>query len=84
MYFFFLLLFKDTDFNKMFDGEICLADSATTHMIIRNKRYFLNLNIIKANVNTISGLVDLIEGTGRAMVILAKVRNLIFIMPIFT
>ena len=53
----------DIDFNKMFDGEICLADNATIHTILRNKRYFFNLNIIKANVNTISGPIDLIEGT---------------------
>ena len=56
----------------MFDGEIYLADSATTHTIFRNKRYFLNLNLIKANVNTISGPIDLIERTRRAMIILAK------------
>ena len=64
------------DFNKMFDGEICLADSAITHTILRNKMYFLNLNLIKVNVNTISGPVDLIEGTGRAMIILAKSTKL--------
>ena len=56
----------------MFDGEICFADSVTTHMILRNKRYFLNLNLIKENVNTILGPVGFIEGTGRAMNILAK------------
>ena len=57
----------------MFDGEICLVDSATTHTILRNKRFFfLNLNLIKANMNTISGPIDLIEGTGKAMIILAK------------
>ena len=56
----------------MFDGEIYLADSATTHTIFRNKRYFLNLNLIKANVNTISGPLDIIEGTGRAIIILTK------------
>ena len=56
----------------MFDGEICLADSATTHTILQNKMYFLNLNLIKVNVNIISALIDFIESTGRAMIILTK------------
>lgn len=60
------------DFNKIFDGKIYLIDSATTHTILRNKRYFSNSNLIKACVNTISSSVDLIKGTRRSMIILTK------------
>ena len=59
----FLLLFKDIDFNKMFDGEIGLPDSATANTILQNKRYFSNLNLIKANVIPMLGPVNLIEDT---------------------
>ena len=64
------------NFNKIFDGEICLADSATTHMIFQNKMYFSNLNLIKANVNIIPAQVDFIEVTGRVMIILTKSTKL--------
>jgi peptide/histidine transporter 3/4 len=46
--------------------EICLADSATTHTILRDRKYFSNLISTRANVTTISGPADLIEGSGRA------------------
>jgi hypothetical protein len=51
-------------------GDICLADSATTHTILRHKQYFSNLRMMKAKVNTILGLIDLIEGFGRASIML--------------
>ncbi|KAK1570985.1 hypothetical protein Q3G72_010194 [Acer saccharum] len=59
-----------SDIEKQNTGDICLADSATTHTILRNQKYFLNLTLLKANVNTISGPADLIEGSGRAMIFL--------------
>ena len=52
------------------DDDICLADSATTHTILRNKKYFSNLTLVKAKVNTITGSTDAIEGSGRATIIL--------------
>ena len=40
-----------------------VADSVTTHTILQNKKYFSILNLIKVNMNTISGPIYIIEGT---------------------
>ena len=40
---------------KMNEGDVCLAHCATTHTILREKEYFLNLIITNANVSTIFG-----------------------------
>ena len=61
---------KMSDIEKQNIGDICLADSATTYTILRNQKYFMNLTLLKANVNTISGPTDLIEGSSRAMILL--------------
>jgi len=55
------------------DGkEQCLLDCATTHTILRNKEYFTQLRAYEGNVTTISGASKLIEGSGRAIVILPR------------
>ena len=51
-------------------GDICLADCATTHSILQQKKYFSKLTLAPSNVTTISSLVNLIEGFGRATIIL--------------
>ena len=51
---------------KMNGDDVCLADYATTHTILRDKRYFLELTLIKANISTISCTTNLVEGSGRA------------------
>ena len=61
---------KLSDIEKQDTRDICLADSATTHTILRNQKDFLNLTLLKANVNTISGLTDLIESSVRAMILI--------------
>ena len=53
-----------------FVGDTSLVDCATTHTILRYKKYFSNLTLVQSNVNTILGLVDLIKGLGRATIIL--------------
>ena len=55
---------------KINGGEICLADSVTTHTILRDQKYFSHITLVEANVNTISGLTDLIDGCGRATIML--------------
>ena len=55
-----------------FVGDACLADCATTHTILRDKKYFSNFTLAQSNVHTISGPVDLIKGSGRATIILPK------------
>ena len=56
--------------SKINGGEICLTDSATTHTILRDQKYFSHITLVEANVNTISGLIDLIDGSGRATIML--------------
>ena len=49
-----------------------LAYCATTHTILSDKKYFSNISLVKSNVNTISGPVDLIQGSERATIILPR------------
>ena len=53
-------------------GDACLADCATTHTILRDKKYFSNFTLPQSNVHTISGSVNLIKGSGKATTILSK------------
>ena len=48
-------------------GDICLADSATTHIILHDKRYFLDLTL-----KIISETANLIEGSEKANILLAN------------
>ena len=50
---------------KMNEDDVCLIDCATTHTILRDKKYFLELTLIKANVSIISSTTNLVEGFGR-------------------
>ncbi|GAV85309.1 hypothetical protein CFOL_v3_28747, partial [Cephalotus follicularis] len=52
--------------------DICIADSATTHTILQSEKYFSHLTIAKANVGTISGTSDLIEGSGMTNFVLSN------------
>ena len=58
--------------SKMNRDDFCLADSATTHTILKDKNYFQILKLCKANVNTISSSSNLIECSGRAIIMLPK------------
>ena len=51
-------------------NDVCLADYATMHTILRDKRYSLELTLIKPNVSTISGTTNLVEDFGRANIML--------------
>ena len=53
-------------------GDAYLADCATTHTILRDKKYFSNFTLAQSNVHTISGPVNLIKGSGKATIILMK------------
>ena len=54
----------------MNEGDVYLADCATTHTILQDKRYFLDLTLTNANVSTIFGTANLIEGFRRATIML--------------
>ena len=58
--------------SKINDADICLTDSATMHTIFKAKKYFSHLILGETNVNTISGTIKLIEGSGRANILLSK------------
>lgn len=50
--------------------DIWLADNATTHIILENKRYFYNLVNRKTDATTISDTSKIIEDSGRANMLL--------------
>ena len=54
----------------MNERDVCLADFATTHTILRDKIYFLDLTVTNANVSIISSATNLVEGSGRANIML--------------
>ena len=56
--------------NNINNEDICLVDSATTHTILKDTKYFSYLLMQEANVSTISGSTNLIEGSGRATLLL--------------
>jgi len=58
--------------SKMIGEDLCLADSCTTHTILRDTKYFQYLILNIANVNTISGSSNLIECSGKVNIILPK------------
>lgn len=56
--------------SKIVENDFCLADTATTHKILKDKKYFQYfVRSSSEYVNTISGSANLIEGSGRAYII---------------
>ena len=55
---------------KMNEDDVCLTNCTTTHIILWDKRCFIELTITKANVSTISNTIDLVEGSERANIML--------------
>ncbi|KAJ9561315.1 hypothetical protein OSB04_006475 [Centaurea solstitialis] len=61
---------------KIDDEDICLVDNGSTHTVLKKRRYFSHLTTQKANISTISGVVNIIEGFGKAHVLLPGRTNL--------
>ena len=57
---------------KMNEDDVCLVDCATIHTILWDKRYFLELTLIKVNVSIISSITNLVGGYGKANIILSN------------
>ncbi|KAA3473207.1 Integrase, catalytic core [Gossypium australe] len=57
---------------KIKNEYVCLVDSTTTHIILKVREYFSKLIASGANVNVISGSANLIEGFGRAIILLPR------------
>jgi hypothetical protein len=55
----------------------CLVDSGTTNTILKSKKYFSQLSLVEIRVNIISGISNLIEGSGRAYILLHEGTKLI-------
>ena len=53
-----------------FVKDTCLVDCVTSHTILCDKKYFLNLTLVQSNVNTILGPVDHIKGSRTVTIIL--------------
>ena len=75
-YFSFVSFMKNMDVSHVSvghkDEDICLIDSATTHTILKDRKYFSHIRNGRASVNTIAGNTRIIEGSGRAIIILPK------------
>ena len=54
------------------DENLCLADSAITHTILKNNKFFSCLVMREVNVSTISATTNIIEGSGRATILLPR------------
>jgi len=50
--------------------DLYLSNSATTHTILKEKKYFEYLTLTKANITTISGPINMIKDSGRANILL--------------
>ena len=49
---------------------VYVSKTVQPHTILRDKRYFLKLTLIKANISTISGTTNLVEGSRRVNITL--------------
>jgi len=52
--------------------NICLIDSATTHTILKSNKFFSCLVMQEINVSTTSSTTNIIEGSGKAIVLLPR------------
>ena len=66
------------------EEDMCLVDSATTHTILKNEKYFTSLNKYEGNVCTISGSIKLIEGSGRANILLPEGKKIMINDALFS
>ena len=57
---------------RMNEISILVVDSGSSHTILRDKRYFVNLIMQSANIHTIAGVAGLIEGHGQAYILMPK------------
>ena len=58
------------------EDNLYLIDSTTTHTILKNQNFFSELMFIPRKVSTITGLVQIIEGSGIAHTMLPNVTRL--------
>ena len=66
------------------DGDLCIADSGATHTILKSKKYFSGLKLTKGTIDTISGPTNLIEGVGKANLVLPNGTQLLIENALFS
>ncbi|GJV63667.1 retrovirus-related pol polyprotein from transposon TNT 1-94 [Tanacetum coccineum] len=66
------------------DGELCIADSGATHSILKSKKYFFELKPTKGTIDTTSGPTNLIDGVGKANVVLPNGTQLLIENALFS
>jgi len=66
------------------DKNILVVDSGSSHTILRDKRYFINLTLRNANISTIAGIASLIEGYDQAHVLLPNGTHLEISDPLYS
>ena len=71
-------------YSKVNCKELFLLDSATMYTILKDKKYFSQLTLVEANLSTISGPADLIEGSGRANSMLSGGTTIIINYALFS
>jgi len=54
------------------DRDMCLIDSATTHTILENNKFYSCLVIWEVNVSIISSTTNIFEGSRKANILLPK------------
>ena len=50
--------------------DVLVVDSGSSHTILKDKRYFINLTLKNATISTIAGIASLIEGHDQANILL--------------
>ena len=57
---------------KMSNDNICLANNTSTNKTLTSTKYFSKMTMLETKVNTILGFTNLIEGFGKANIILPR------------
>ena len=50
--------------------DVLIVDSGSSHTILKDKRYFINLTLKNANISTVAGIASLIKDHGQANILL--------------
>ena len=55
-----------------YEEDLCLVNNATTHIILKENKYFKYLTLTKANITTISCLTNMIKGSKSTNILLSN------------
>ena len=66
------------------EDNLCLVDSTATHTIMKDQKFFLELVFNSRKISTIAGLVQIIEGSGRAHMMLHNGTHLFIKYALFS